>query len=209
MLAIEIARQWTKQFPESYQEHDANPYGVLAVEGGVYVADAGSNTLDFVSNGGAISILHHFHFPSAGFPSDAVPTCVVKTDDALWVADLSGHLFRMDGTAATQIPNTFTRHVTGCTAGNNNDIYFVNMWTSPTPPTPFNGNVVRFKTDEGTWSVVGSRLNFPNMITLGPDGNLYVSAGSICPTGGIPGMCPLGGSVMRMAAPSENNQSGD
>src|SRR6059058_5728855 len=34
------------------QEHDANPYGVLADKNGTYVADAGSNTLNFVSDGG-------------------------------------------------------------------------------------------------------------------------------------------------------------
>src|SRR4029077_1154248 len=42
------------------QEHDSNPYGVLAVNGGSFVADAGSNTLDFVSNGGDISVRHYF-----------------------------------------------------------------------------------------------------------------------------------------------------
>src|SRR3989440_10920329 len=37
------------------QEHDANPYGVLAVNGGSYVADAGADTLEFVNNGWPLS----------------------------------------------------------------------------------------------------------------------------------------------------------
>src|SRR5439155_13660255 len=72
------------------QEHDSNPYGVLAVNGGSYVADAGSNTLEFVSNGGHISVLHYFPFrqnpkDTSAFPTDEVPTCIAKADDGLWV----------------------------------------------------------------------------------------------------------------------------
>src|SRR6266550_533198 len=58
------------------QEHDSNPYGVLAANGGSYVADAGSNTLEFVSNGGHISVLHYFPFRQNAFPSDEVPDCI-------------------------------------------------------------------------------------------------------------------------------------
>ncbi len=195
------------------QEHDANPYGVLAVPGGALVADSGSNTLDFVSSRGRTTVLDYFHYPHPPFPTDAVPTCVVKTDDALWVADLDGQLFREQGGSHTAVPNAFTKHVTGCTAGNNNDIYFVNIFTTDFP-SPFSGNVVRYKVDEGTWSIVGTPLDFPNMITFGPDHNLYVSADSVCPPGGLSGPmgnpCPQGGTVMRMAAPSDdNNQGGD
>src|SRR5438874_9135848 len=79
------------------QEHDSNPYGVLATNGGSYVADAGSNTLEFVSNGGHISVLHYFPFRQNAFPSDEVPDCIAATDDALWVATLAGHLYRVHG----------------------------------------------------------------------------------------------------------------
>jgi hypothetical protein len=193
--------EFTLQFPESYQKHESNPYGLLAVKGGAFIADAGSNTLTFVTKSGDASVLHHFYLPSTGFPSAATPTCVAKTDDALWVADLSGHLFRIEGDSATLVPNAYTKHVTGCVAGEDNDIYLVNMWTTPGLPTPFTGNVVRYKTDEGTWSVVGTPLNAPNMITLGPDGNLYVSADSMCTSRRFPPVCLDGGTVRKMATP--------
>ena len=41
------------------QEHDSNPYGVLASEDGAFVADAGSNTLDWINEDGKIKILIH------------------------------------------------------------------------------------------------------------------------------------------------------
>ena len=187
---------WTAGKPN--QEHDANPYGVLAAEDGAYVVDAGSNTLDFVSERGNIAVRNYFPFQQNGFPSDEVPTCVARTDDALWVASLSGHLYRVHGGGATLVAMPLLKHVTGCTAGENGALYLVNMWTNDGPPTPFSGNVVQFKPDEGTSSVVAGHLDFPNMITAGGEHTLYVSADSICPATGFPRLCPKGGSVLKI-----------
>jgi hypothetical protein len=189
------------------QEHDSNPYGVLATSGGAYVADAGSNTLNFVSNGGHISVLHYFPFRNnAGFPTDEVPNCIVKADDGLWVATLSGHLYRVHGTSATLVPNALLKHVTGCTADRSGNVYFVNMWTTPTFPTPFTGDIVKMS-DEGTSSVIASGINFPNMDVIGPNGNLYFSADSVCPAAGVTGLCPSGGTVWKLAVSNENGES--
>jgi len=192
------------------QEHDSNPYGVLATSGGSYVADAGSNTLNFVSNGGDIDVVHYFPWRNpnpAGFPSDEVPTCIARADDGLWVATLSGHLFRVHGTSATLVANPLLKHVTGCAADEEGNVYFVNMWTTPTFPAPFTGNIVKLSSDEGTSSVIAGGLNFPNMDAVGPDGNLYFSADSICPAAGIPGFCPHGGTVWKLALP--HDEGGD
>src|SRR2546428_2729325 len=161
------------------QEHDANPYGVLAVSGGSYVADAGSNTLNFVSNGGHISVLHYFPFRRDAFPTDEVPTCIAKADDGLWLATLSGHLYRVHGPPATLVAHSDIKHETGCTADPSDNVYFVNMWSTPRPPSPFSGNIVKLDAEDGTASVVADHLNFPNMDPEGPDGNLYFSADSI------------------------------
>jgi hypothetical protein len=198
---------WTAD--KAPQEHDANPYGVLAVNGGSYVADSGSNTLNFVSNRGHITILHHFPMKYAAFPSDEVPTCVAQAGDSLWVATLAGHLFRMDGTSATPVPNEFLKHVTGCAADQENNVYFVNMWTSPGPPSPFSGDIVKFNADEATSSVIAGGLTFPNMDVVGPDGNLYFSAGSVCPATGGQGFCTGGGTVWKLALSHDNNEGGD
>jgi hypothetical protein len=193
------------------QEHDSNPYGVLAASGGSYVADAGSNTLDFVSNSGHISVRHYFPLrnDSAGaFPTDEVPDCVVRADEGLWVATLAGHLYRVHGTSATLVPNDLLKHVTGCTADRAGNVYFVNMWTTPSFPTPFTGNIVKMS-DEGTSSVIASGINFPNMSAVGPDGNLYFSADSVCPAAGITGLCPNGGTVWKLALAHADDESGD
>jgi hypothetical protein len=191
------------------QEHDSNPYGVLAANGGSYVADAGSNTLEFVSNGGHISVLHYFPFRQNAFPSDEVPDCIAKTDDGLWVATLAGHLYRVHGHSVTLVANPYIKHVTGCAADRNDNVYFVNMWNTPGPPNPFTGDIVKLNTESGTSSVIAAGLNFPNMDVVGPDGNLYFSADSICPATGIPQLCDGGGTVWKLALPHENDGDGD
>ena len=187
------------------REHDANPYGVLAANGGAFVADAGSNTLDFVGKGGQIRILHEWTNLYAGFPHDEVPTCVTKAGDSLWVATLTGHLYRVHDTSATQVQNANLKHITGCTSDGEDNAYFVNMWTTPNFPTPFTGNIVKVDAETGTSSVIANGLNFPNMDTFGPDGNLYFSADSVCLSEGIAGFCPNGGTVWKLALPHEDN----
>jgi hypothetical protein len=193
---------WTAGKPN--QEHDSNPYGVMAAEDGAFVADAGSNTLDFVSSRGQITVRNYFPFRQNGFPSDEVPTCIAGNDETLWVASLSGHLYRVSHGNAIQVAAPLLHHVTGCTVGQDDTLFLVNMWTNDGTPTPFSGNVVQMKADEGTSSVVAGGLNFPNMITAGTHGSLYVSADSICPATGIPGLCPKGGSVLKITVAGED-----
>ena len=190
-------------------EHDANPYGVLATNGGgAYVADAGANTLNFVSKHGKISILQHFFLSAPNdFPTDAVPTCVAQAKGSLWVADLAGRLFRIHGKTVTQVPLALIHHVTGCAADENGNLYLVNMWNTAGLPSPFTGSVVKYRTDKGTASVVAQGLNFPNMIAVGSEGTLYVSADSICPPSGIPGLCPNGGTVLRITTRHEEDNN--
>lgn len=196
---------WTANAKIPNQEVDSNPYGVLASEDGAYVADAGSNTLDFVSEGGHVAVRSYFPFRQDGFPTDEVPTCVARTDETLWVATLSGHLYRMHNGSATPVAAPALQHVTGCAADGEGSLFLVNMWTNAGTPAPFNGNVVRYNVEEGTSSVVAGGLNLPNMITIGRKGTLYVSADSICPSTGIPGLCPNGGSVLKITVPGGND----
>ena len=197
---------FTAEIPR--QEHDSNPYGVLPTgEGAALIADAGSNTLNLVTDDGMVSVVHYFHFepPAGSFPSDAVPTCAVRAGGKLWVADLSGRLFRVEGGSATQVTvadsngNRLLHHVTGCSSAPSEQsgdregddsgggvIYLVNMWTTPTFPSPNTGSVVRYDVSNGSATVVADKLNSPNMLAVASAHTLYVSANSVCPAGGGP-----------------------
>jgi hypothetical protein len=195
------------------QEHDSNPYGVLATDDGALVADAGSNTLDRIGEDGKITILHWFGWRDKNpnnFPSDAVPTCVARADGALWIAQLSGRLVRMSGDDRQELSWPVPRdssgkplltHVTNCVSGNDGNIYFVNMFGPGIPfvdPSFFVGNVVKYNVRTGHGSVLAGNLSFPNMAAIGPDGNLYVTTNSICPAAGGPPPCAGGGKVLRI-----------
>lgn len=79
------------QFP------DANPYGLLAVGGKQYVADAAANTLNEVRANGSVKIMAFFPNPTLPLPnggsvpiSDAVPTDVARGPDGyLYVGTLA------------------------------------------------------------------------------------------------------------------------
>lgn len=178
------------------QKHEANPFGVLATNNGALVTDAAAGDLDFVSNGNRVELVHYFQFdpPAGAFPSDEVPTCVVRANGHIWMGDLNGRLFRLDGSTPTQIPvadsngMVLTQHITGCATGaDDRAIYLVNMWTTDGTPTPKTGSIVRYEVDGGSASIVAKDLNFPSMLAVGRGGTLYVSANSVCPATGGPG----------------------
>lgn len=185
------------------QEHDANPYGLLATDFGAYVTDAGSNTLDRVHDDGKISVVFRDPFLTMGFPHDAVPTCVVKTEDGLLVGELSGRVLKVHGTSFTVIHNPLFTHITGCTSDRHGNVYFVNMFGAGAPFAPlttsnfFVGNVVKYDVERGHAAVLAAApFLLPNMDTIGPDGNLYVSVRSICPN--FPGCMGATGGVIKI-----------
>jgi hypothetical protein len=181
---------------------NANPYGVLALRSGTWVADAGANLLDWVLPNGQIG----------GFPSDGVPTCLAMLRGNLYAADLGGRLWKRNGQfAPTRVPVTdaggksLLHHVTGCVSDGLDHLYLVDMWRTGGPPIPAGpqsvagtGSVVEF-TRGGGAQVIAHGLDFPNGIALAKDGSLYVSVESICGSSGTPlPTCGKGGQVIHL-----------
>jgi hypothetical protein len=203
------------------QKDESNPFGVLATQHGAFVANAAAGTLDFVSPGGNISLVHYFQFhpPAGSFPSDEVPTCIVQAHGHIWMGDLDGHLFRLDGSAPTQIPvvdrsgSPLLQHVSGCATAQDDDdgaIYLVNLWQNDLFPSANTGSVVRYNIESGSASVVVDGLNSPNMLAVGEHRTLYVSANSVCPaTGGSLDTCGFmghtSGELLKVTLPQEDH----
>lgn len=208
---------YTVNLKSPTQELDSNPYGVLAAGDGAYVADAGSNTLDRVSEDGHIKVVVYDKFLAGPtFPHDAVPTCVVRTEDGLLVGELSGRLLKVHGNTFSVLNvkdsagNPLLSHVTGCTTDRQGNVYLVNMFgpgpvfTPPPDSKFFIGNVVKYNPETGKASMLVDGLRLPNMDTVGPDGNLYVTIGAVCgPTPGPAGSpcAGLTGGVIKIALP--------
>jgi hypothetical protein len=192
---------------------NSNPYGVFGIAAGAYVADAGTNVLGFVTPDGKHSIISGIPLPAAGgFPGDGVPTCVTLDRGNLYAADLSGRLWKRDGSfTPTEVPVRDTsgasliHHVTGCASDGKGNIYLVDMWGKPGPPVPAGpasvantGSVVELRKD-GTATVLAAGLDFPNGIALAKDGSIYVTTKSICTSTGTPlPSCGRGGQLVKL-----------
>lgn len=200
--------EWSTQHqdlaPHDFMPGDSNPYAVLAVAGGAYVADAGTNTLNWVAADGKISILAFF--PNNTF-ADATPTCIAKgPDGALYVGTLAlvdsvgallgipglppphpaATVYRVDPKAADPASLSTVLSVatpwatdlwpiTGCAASRST--LYVSEFVSGMGPTGPVGDVVAipFAHPDQQTSLTNGALTFPGGVAVGPDGHVYVS----------------------------------
>ncbi len=189
---------------------DSNPYGVDATAKGAYVVDGGSNTLDWVSSSGDITVLAYLPnppgLPTERFPYDAVPTCVVATDRAVYVADLAGRLWtwtKRAGLRQVALPDGRLHATNGCAADAHGNVYVVDMFAGFDPDfgfAPMTGSVVKVTPSGRSW-VVARGLNLPGGIAVDGD-DVYVSNNAVCPadvTGLPPQLCPSSGQVVRLS----------
>jgi hypothetical protein len=198
-----------------YAPGDANPFGLAAgPRGGLYVIDAASNTLDFVSRGGGIDVLAFIPDPPNHQPIyDAAPTCAARAPNGdVYIGTESNSLWRWDGHALTNVlpGDAKIGQVIGCVADRHGNIYLANLsskirGTFPNfDEKPFDGSIVKV-TPRLTTSYVATGLNYPTGLTQGEDGDLYVALNGLCPKdlsllnsdNSPPGACPEPGKVVR------------
>jgi hypothetical protein len=201
-----------------YAPGDANPFGVIAgPSGGFYVIDAASNTLDFVSRHGDISVLAFIPDPPHHKPIyDAAPTCAATTPNGnLIIATESSSLWRWNGKKLTRLlSGGKLGQVVGCVAESNGNVYLANLSSKIRGSfpnfneKPFDGSIVKV-TPKLKTSYIARGLNFPTGLTVGPDGHLYVAINGLCPSdlslltsqNSPPGACPASGEVVRLEGP--------
>ena len=193
--------QWTTDHSGLWEEFpDTNPYGVLAVPGHIYVADAGANTLDEVLADGSVRVLAYF--PNE-IIRDAIPTCVAQgPDNALYVGTLalvdtfvfgpSAKVYRVDPSQAnlsdpTATPMTLWTAglwpINGCTFGSDGTFYASQLFTNPNINDDFDhpmGDVVKipFADPSSHTFLTGGGLSFTGGVAVAPNGNVFVSDGT-------------------------------
>jgi hypothetical protein len=189
--------QWSKEHKSLVPEQfpDANPYAVLATKWGELVVDAASNTLDFVSPSGAVSVQAFIPNPPV---SDSVPTCLDKgPDGAIYIGQLTGvpnkpgaaNIWRwVPGHEPTVWASGLT-DVTGCGFGPAGHFYAVEFTTLGLEhAAPGTGALVRVPASSTSPVTLASGLNFPGGFAAGKDA-IYFSEWSIAPAqskGGSP-----------------------
>jgi hypothetical protein len=199
----DVDYNFTGSHPEldpGHQFPDANPYGILATDQGLYVADAGANTLDLVLPSGQVTILAYFANPTI---SDAVPTTVAQgPDGALYVGTLalaesqhfgpSAKIYRLEPGELTgqTVPVIGADHewatglspIQNMTFGPDGSLYVSEDFVSGTT-----GDIVKIPFNDPTThtSLTGATLPFPGGVAVAPDGTVYAVAGAVTPHGAV------------------------
>jgi sugar lactone lactonase YvrE len=175
---------------------DSNPYDLVPKpDGGFYVVDAASNTLDSVSRDGDVRVLAFIPNTPAG--SDAVPTCLAMgREGTVYIGQLTGdgnsgtaaNVYRYDprNGRLTVWQSGFSA-ITGCGFGANGDFYVTEFDTSGLlSNSTLAGAVIQISHD-GTRTVLGAgQLLASTGFAAGRDGSIYVVNNSIFNSTGTP-----------------------
>ena len=176
-------------------EPDSNPYGVLAIPGHIYIADAGGNLLDEVFPDGTIHALAYF--PDE-IIRDAIPTCVAQgPDGALYVGTLalvdsffspSAKVWRIDPATVNPTDPTATpmtlwasglHPINGCTFGPDGNFYASQLFTNSFFFNP-QGDVVKIPfADPSTHTfLTGGALGYAGGVAVAANGDVFVADGT-------------------------------
>ncbi|MEO6779225.1 MAG: ScyD/ScyE family protein [Gemmatimonadaceae bacterium] len=158
-------------------EPDGTPFSMLAVRGDLYVVEPNHGSLDRVRLDGTISRVADI---SAAM-GHIVPT-TVSYHGNFFVGNLGtfpvvpGREVELKINPAGKIKTWATglTSVLGSEWDGRGRLYVLEAMTAPGNPTPLTGKIVRID-PSGSSVVIADGLFFPTAMTMGPDGNLYVS----------------------------------
>lgn len=181
-----------------FQPGDANPYGLAAGRGGLYVVDGGANTLSKIRSNFTQKVIAAFpnpEDPTVANAYDAVPTCVTQVGKRMLVADLNGRIFLVDGSTMYPTPiattgDGFLVAAGGCAGDGRGNVYISDI---------FAGNVVKLSLRTNRLSIVAQGLNYPTGVAISPRGQVYVANNGVCPAFPFPDPpCPGTGQIVRL-----------
>ncbi len=167
----------TLHFEPDDFEPDGTPYSMIGVRGHLYVVEPNHGSLDRVSPNGNIRRVVDI---SATF-GHIVPTSV-SYDEGFFIGNLgtfpvvpgSEQIIKLTPSGRLRTWATGLTTVLGSVWDRRDRLYVLESTTVPGAPTPFTGRIRRIDRS-GRITMIADNLFLPSGMTLGPDGNLYVS----------------------------------
>jgi len=157
-------------------EPDGTWYSLIAADGVLYAVEPNHGEVDTVTTTGVVTRL----IDLSETQGHVVPISIARVKDGFVVGNLNTFPIA-PGSSARYSINTIggvTKVTPGLTTVvavvvNGNDTYFLELSDAAGFPGPGNGKVVRMRGTSIT--TIASGLTVPTGMTMGPDGNLYVS----------------------------------
>jgi hypothetical protein len=159
-------------------EPDGTPYSMVAIHGDLYVVEPNHGELDRVTRKGLVSRV----IDISATQGHIVPTAVAYRDGDFYVGNLnpfpivdgSSKVYKITKGGDIQVFAENLTTVLGLVFDDEDRLYVLENTTGNPFPTPDAGRVLRIDWS-GSTKVIASGLFLPTAMTLGPDGNLYVS----------------------------------
>ncbi len=158
-------------------EPDGTPYSMVAVRGALYVVEPNHGSLDRVATDGLITRVVDI----SASQGHIVPTTVsyrgnffVGNLNPFPVTPGTSKILKVTPSGELKPWVTGLTAVLGSAWDDRGRLYVLESMTAAGNPTPFTGRVLRID-PSGAATVIADGLFFPTAMTMGPDGNLYVS----------------------------------
>jgi len=158
-------------------EPDGTPYSMVAVRGDLYVVEPNHGSLDRVSLDGSIQRIADI----SATMGHIVPTSVsfhgnffVGNLGTFPVTPGSSRILKITPSGQLQPWVSGLTMVLGSAWDSRDRLYVLESSTVPGDPTPFTGRIRRID-PSGEVTTIADGLFLPAGMTMGPDGNLYVS----------------------------------
>lgn len=185
--------------PPADFEPEGTWYSMVSVGNDLYPMDSNHGELVKVTSDGSITRVIDF----SANPGHIVPTAIdfhgnfyVGNLGTFPIVDGSSTIYKVNPGGQFKIVETGFTTILGLVFDNKARMYVLENTTGNPFPTPGTGRIVRVDPN-GTKNIIATGLSLPTGITMGPDGNLYIS------TWGF-GASPGDGQIMKVKVTLDN-----
>jgi hypothetical protein len=165
-------------------EPDGTWYSMVSWGDNLYALNPNGQDLVRINDDGKVSRVHDFSTSFLPSIHDwRGPTAIARHGNSLYLGTLTefpivpgaAQVLKVDRDGNWKVWASGLTSVLGLSFDEDGNLYVLEFNNKAGLPGPGNGDIVKISADGKHQSTLVSGLNFPTAMTLGPDGNLYVS----------------------------------